>query len=695
MLKSLAAISSRSLAHIHFATAKALVPVAVAGLILVGSQLVLAAAPTADFDFSPSVGRVGQAVSFSATASDDDNDIVSVDWDFENDGSVDASGTNVQHTYSSSGTRTVRMTVTDATNGTAVVDHAIRVNSPPNAAFHHSPANPTVGDSVSFDASDSTDDAALPSGGFAWDLDNDGGYDDATGPQVSHSFSTPGAKTVRLRVTDSEGEQSTTSDSVPVGPANSTPSAAFTVSPQRPNPGEGVNFDAGGTTDDLPLLPTAYTWDLDGDGQFDDALGITPSTSYTSGTRTVSLRVTDALGASDTASRTVTVNAPPSASFSFSPAAPDVGATVSFDAGASNDDLSLPSGAYGWDFDNNGSIDAGGEQVQHDFATAGGKTVRLQVTDSGGLSTSTTRNLTVSALNTPPVPSFTFAPARPNVAQSVAFDASATTDDATIANGGFAWDFDGDGSTDATGRQVSHSFSSSGGKTVALRVTDAAGAPATTTRNLTVNASPTAAFNFTPANPDVGDTVSLNASASSDDLALPNSGYAWDLDNDGQFDDALGATPTTAFTTAGSKTVRLQVTDSDGATGVATRTIPVAANPPPTAVFTSTPARPNPNQVITYSAAGSTDDEPIPATGYAWDFDNDGAFDDAVGQSPTGSFATAGAKTVRLQVTDARRRLERRQRHGDRERGAHGRLHVHAGLAREDPDGHVHGHRDR
>ena len=90
---------------------------------------------------------------------------------------------------------------------------------------------------------------------------------------------------------------------------------------------------------------------------------------------------------------------------------------------------------------------------------------------------------------------------------------------------------------------------------MALRVTDAAGANRHT-RNLTVNASPTAAFNFTPANPDVGDAVSLNASASSDDLALPNSGYAWDLDNDGQFDDALGATPTTSFATAGSKAVR-------------------------------------------------------------------------------------------------------------------------------------------
>ena len=100
-------------------------------------------------------------MSFSATASDDDNDIVSVDWDFNNDGSVDASGTNVRHTYSNSGTRTVRMTVTDATNGTAVVDQAIRVNSPPNAAFPLA-ANRTVGESVSFDASDSTEMRRFP-----------------------------------------------------------------------------------------------------------------------------------------------------------------------------------------------------------------------------------------------------------------------------------------------------------------------------------------------------------------------------------------------------------------------------------------------------------------------------------------------------------------------------------------------------
>ena len=209
---------------------------------------------------------------------------------------------------------------------------------------------------------------------------------------------------------------------------------------------------------------------------------------------------------------------------------------------------------------------------------------------------------------------------------------------------------------------------------------------------MTVNAPPDASFSFTPANPDVGDPVSFNAAATTDDLALANSGYAWDLDNDGAFDDAVGPTAATTFTASGGRIVRLQVTDSGGSIDVATQTVPVAANPAPTATFTFTPARPNVAQAITYNAAGSTDDEPIPATGYAWDYDNDGAFDDATGVAPTGSFATAGAKTVRLQVTDADGSAAVATLAGDRERTAHGRLHVHAYASREGRGGQLHGH---
>jgi PKD repeat protein len=642
----------RLLAPTRFATAKTSVAVVVAGGILFGSQLVMAAAPTADFDFTPGVGRVGEPVSFSASTADPDDDIVSVEWDFENDGTFDAAGEDVQHTYSSTGTRTVRMVVSDATSDTAVVFDTIRVNAAPSAAFDFSPSDPTVGQEVSFDGSGSTDDAAIPGGGFDWDLDGDGSYDDATGREVTHSYETPGSRTVGLRVTDSEGETSTASDSVTVAAANSGPSAAFDFAPPRPNPNQAVSFDGSGSTDDGPLLPTAFAWDLDGDGQFDDALGVTPSFSYASGSRTVSLRVTDLLGATDTASRTVTVNAPPSASFGFSPTSPEIGETVSFDASASGDDLALSDGSFGWDFDNNGTIDDTGEEAQHSFATSGIKTVRLRVTDSGGLSTDATRTVTVSALNTPPLPSFVFAPARPNIGQTATFDAGGTTDDEAIPETGFDWDFDGNGSTDAEGREVGHAFSSAGTRTVSLRVTDADGAAATTTRSVTVNAPPQAAFSFTPARPNVGQAITYNAAGSTDDAAISATGYAWDYDNDGAFDDATGQAPTGSFATAGQKTVRLQVTDADGATSVATATVTV--NSPPTVDFTFTPAAPVRNQTVSFTATAS-DDLALPAAAYSWDLNGDNAFGDGgfTGATASTSFATAGAKTVRVRVTDS------------------------------------------
>ena len=45
---------------------------------------------------------------------------------------------------------------------------------------------------------------------------------------------------------------------------------------------------------------SAYAWDLDGDGAFDDSTAVNPSWTYTSGgTVTARLRVTDNLGATD------------------------------------------------------------------------------------------------------------------------------------------------------------------------------------------------------------------------------------------------------------------------------------------------------------------------------------------------------------------------------------------------------------
>ena len=76
-----------------------------------------------------------------------------------------------------------------------------------------------------------------------------------------------------------------------------------------------------------------------------------------------------------------------------------------------------------------------------------------------------------------------------------------------------------------------------------------------------------------PYTTDEGSDVVLSASASTDDSALT---FAWDLDDDGEFDDGTGVTiPFTAVGQDGVFTVRVKVTDADGAYDIAETTVTV------------------------------------------------------------------------------------------------------------------------
>jgi hypothetical protein len=73
---------------------------------------------------------------------------------------------------------------------------------------------------------------------------------------------------------------------------------------------------------------------------------------------------------------------------------------------------------------------------------------------------------------------------------------------------------------------------------------------------------------------NVGTTIALDGSGSTDNdgtIVL----YEWDLDNDGQYDDATGATTNFDAVAAGTYTIGLQVTDNDGATDADTTTVTV------------------------------------------------------------------------------------------------------------------------
>jgi plastocyanin len=192
-----------------------------------------AAAPEAEFTFSPAAPVVGQTVRFTASVSDPDNDIASVTWDLNDDGEFDdETGTSASTRFDTAGRHRVTLRVVDEEDNVTEVDHTVNVgeappNQPPTAAFTFSPAAPNVGEAVTF-RSGSSDDGSVVS--ERWDLDDDGAFDDATGTSATQAFAVPGTHVVGLQATDDRGASSIAFRSVEVtAPA----AAAPTITPRR------------------------------------------------------------------------------------------------------------------------------------------------------------------------------------------------------------------------------------------------------------------------------------------------------------------------------------------------------------------------------------------------------------------------------------------------------------------------------
>ncbi|MBI4261849.1 MAG: PKD domain-containing protein, partial [Actinobacteria bacterium] len=82
-------------------------------------------------------------------------------------------------------------------------------NTQPTAAAQADPTNATVGQTVSFDGTGSSDAEDAPGNlTYEWDFEGDGTYD-ANGAQVQHAYAQPGTYDATLRVTDSGGLQDT------------------------------------------------------------------------------------------------------------------------------------------------------------------------------------------------------------------------------------------------------------------------------------------------------------------------------------------------------------------------------------------------------------------------------------------------------------------------------------------------------
>lgn len=252
-------------------------------------------------------------------------------------------------------------------------------------------SNPEVGQSVTFRALDVTDEGATCNTcTYSWDFGNDG---KATGQVVSHVFSAGGNYLIVLTVTDQAGSSSTAQRVLTVGAVTIPTGISLTSSPNPPVAKQATTFTATATpATNHRIVTYDISW---GDGQSNQtSTGVVQHTYNQSGAYAVNVTVRDDLGQTATRDVVVTVSSGLTSTFTMSPGSPTAGATVTFDGSASSSSVASTISSWTWDFGDGGT--GSGSSATHSYSTAGTYTVKLTITDSRGVTQSSTQTITVS-----------------------------------------------------------------------------------------------------------------------------------------------------------------------------------------------------------------------------------------------------------------------------------------------------------
>jgi len=255
---------------------------------------------------------------------------------------------------------------------------------------------------------------------------------------------------------------------------------------------------------------------------------------------------------------TIAINHRPTCDFDYTPTADltyetEITFTAKNVSDADDDDIV----AHRWELSDGGT--GSGTSVKHTFAAGGTVWAKLTVEDERGLTGSKTKTFSVEPPPAVPVAAFTWTPTTPGVGDEVTFNDTSTTPTGTTITDR-SWDLDGDGTEDSDAENPTHTYTAPGTYEVSLTVTNSDVQTDTVTHEVEVPAAkPTADFDYSPTAPDVGDVITFEDKSSAVDPATIET---WDW-NFGDGSTSTLASPTHPYTTMGTYTVSLTVTDSN------------------------------------------------------------------------------------------------------------------------------------
>ena len=262
-------------------------------------------APVAVGSANPTTAKQGTAIQFTGDQSSDPDNTpggLTYLWDFGDGGTSTLA--NPSHAFATVGVQNVQLQVKDSANGTntVVVPVTITADAAPTAVADGTPLVGKAPLNVAFSSAGTNDaDDPMNTLTYLWTF-SDGGTSTAADP--SHTFTTAGAKTATLKVTDPFGKFDQTVVNITVN-ANQNPTVVANGSPLSGPEDLTVNFSSAGTADvDDATNTLTYAWNFGDTGSGSNtSTSANPSHTYlTAGTYQASLTVTDPYGGSATSS---------------------------------------------------------------------------------------------------------------------------------------------------------------------------------------------------------------------------------------------------------------------------------------------------------------------------------------------------------------------------------------------------------
>ena len=451
----------------------------------------------------------------------------------------------VNYTFTSSGTYTVSLTITDASGNQASSTVNEVVNPDPTVSIQAQYA--TVDQGINDTLFAQVTGGSSPFN-YTWSL----GSKTINYSQEFHlQFADTGSYTVNLTVTDSLGEQTASSITIKV---IAKPSALIEGSSQTDvsTTTYWEGFGSYGTA------PYNYYWYLNG---VNTSSGLYFQYSFPkTGPYNISLLIMDSQGSKASTYMDITVESLPVVSPSESRTTTDIGFPVYFNSSISG---GTPFYNYTWSISGIGYVGYQQDLI-YSFSLSGYYNVTVKVSDGAGNSASSSIEIRINS-----IPSVTISAQYPNVDPNVTDSFNSVI---TGGTPGYSYSWYVNGSLSGSASSLNYSFSRPGIYPVKLLVEDSQGDSSTHVLDVTVESYPVASIIASRTLLDANVTDAFRSSGSG---GVGPYSYTW-LIAGHMYENA---TVSYSFTTPGNYTVQLIISDSFGKDASSTVSVTVYSDP--------------------------------------------------------------------------------------------------------------------